>query len=75
MKRFLIPACLLLCACSANNATQDDNESTSFLSLEEENGAQQLGYWPSAEYIRSRAMMGNRSRSEWYNVLMSESHI
>lgn len=31
-----------------------------FLSLNEENGKQQLGYWPSVEYIRSRAMMGSQ---------------
>ena len=30
-----------------------------FLSLEEENGSQKLGYWPSAEYIRSRSVMGS----------------
>ena len=31
----------------------------SFLSLDEENGSQRIGYWPSAEYIRSRAVMGS----------------
>ena len=30
-----------------------------FLPLEEENGQQELGYWPSADYIKSRAMMGS----------------
>ena len=30
-----------------------------FLPLEEENGQQKLGYWPSADYIKSRAMMGS----------------
>ena len=30
-----------------------------FLSLDEENGCQRIGYWPSAEYIRSRAVMGS----------------
>ena len=30
-----------------------------FHSLEEENGSQELGYWPSAEYIRSRSVMGS----------------
>lgn len=30
-----------------------------FLPLEQENGMQELGYWPSAEYIRSRAMAGS----------------
>lgn len=33
---------------------------TEFLSLEEENDKQDLGYWPSAEYIRSRAMFGSK---------------
>ncbi|MBP1593801.1 MAG: hypothetical protein H6Q12_819 [Bacteroidetes bacterium] len=32
---------------------------TSFLSIDKENGKQQLGYWPSAEYIRSRVMSGS----------------
>ena len=31
----------------------------SFLPLKEENGKQRLGYWPSAEYIRSRTMAGS----------------
>ena len=31
----------------------------SFKTLEEENGAQELGYWPSVEYIRSRAVFGS----------------
>jgi hypothetical protein len=30
-----------------------------FLPLEEENGQQELAYWPSADYIKSRAMMGS----------------
>ena len=30
-----------------------------FLSLEEENGRQRIGYWPSADYLRSRAVMGS----------------
>ena len=30
-----------------------------FKSLQEENGKQELGYWPSMEYIRSRAVMGS----------------
>ncbi len=30
-----------------------------FRSLEEEQGKQELGYWPSMEYIRSRAVMGS----------------
>ena len=29
------------------------------LSLKKENGCQELGYWPSAEYITSRAVMGS----------------
>ena len=29
------------------------------LSLKKENGCQQIGYWPSAEYITSRAVMGS----------------
>ena len=32
---------------------------SSFLSLEEENGSQPLGYWPSADYLKSRAVMGS----------------
>lgn len=32
----------------------------SFLSLEEENGSQPLGYWPSADYLKSRAVMGSQ---------------
>ena len=32
---------------------------TTFLSPDEENGCQRIGYWPSAEYIRSRAVMGS----------------
>ena len=35
------------------------SEQTSFLSLDEENGQQRIGYWPSAEYLRSRAVMGS----------------
>jgi hypothetical protein len=31
----------------------------SFLSLDMENGSQQIGYWPSADYLRSRAAMGS----------------
>ena len=30
-----------------------------FLPLNEENGQQELGYWPSADYIKSRAVMGS----------------
>ena len=32
---------------------------TAFQSLEAEQDKQELGYWPSAEYIRSRAVMGS----------------
>ena len=35
------------------------SEQTSFLSFSEENGQQHIGYWPSADYIRSRAVMGS----------------
>ncbi|MCF0190348.1 MAG: DUF1593 domain-containing protein [Marinilabiliaceae bacterium] len=31
-----------------------------FLTYEEECGTQKMGYWPSAEYIRSRSMMGSQ---------------
>ena len=30
-----------------------------FLRLEKENGQQTLGYWPSADYLKGRAMMGS----------------
>ena len=30
-----------------------------FLSQKEENGCQSIGYWPSADYLRSRAVMGS----------------
>lgn len=33
---------------------------TWFKTLDIENGQQELGYWPSAQYIRSRSMMGSR---------------
>ena len=32
---------------------------TAFLSPEKEQGSQELGYWPSADYIRSRSVMGS----------------
>ena len=32
---------------------------TAFLSREAEEGAQELGYWPSADYVRSRSVMGS----------------
>lgn len=31
----------------------------SFRSLKEESGRQMIGYWPSADYLRSRAMLGS----------------
>ena len=33
---------------------------TGFLSAEEEQGGQKLGYWPSVDYVRSRAVMGSQ---------------
>ena len=35
------------------------SEQKSFLPLEKENGRQQIGYWPSADYLKSRAVMGS----------------
>ena len=35
------------------------SEQTSFLSLDDENERQRIGYWPSAAYLRSRAVMGS----------------
>lgn len=32
---------------------------TSFLPLKKESGKQKIGYWPSADYLRSRAMFGS----------------
>jgi len=34
---------------------------TDFLSLDEESAKQKIGYWPSADYLRSRAVMGSRN--------------
>ena len=31
----------------------------SFLPADEENGCQRIGYWPSADYLRNRAVMGS----------------
>lgn len=31
-----------------------------FLPIEQENGQQQIGYWPSADYMKSRAVMGSQ---------------
>ena len=36
------------------------SEQTDFLTLEEEQGQQVLGYWPSPEYLRSRVAMGSQ---------------
>lgn len=33
---------------------------TGFKSLEQENGRQELGYWPSVEYLRARMLMGSQ---------------
>lgn len=33
---------------------------TQFLPLEKENGSQYIGYWPSADYVKSRAVMGSQ---------------
>ena len=35
------------------------SDQTSFLSIDEENSSQKTGYWPSADYLRSRAVMGS----------------
>ena len=32
----------------------------SFLSIDQENKSQELGYWPSADYVKSRAVMGSQ---------------
>lgn len=32
---------------------------TSFMSLDEEMGMQKIGYWPSSDYMRKRAMLGS----------------
>lgn len=45
---------------------------TGFLSLTEEASKQQLGYWPSAEYLRSRSMMG--SLEQGVRVLGTDNH-
>lgn len=36
------------------------SEQKKFMSLDKENKMQRLGYWPSAEYIESRSMMGSQ---------------
>ena len=35
------------------------SEQQDFLPIEQENGSQKLGYWPSADYLKSRAVMGS----------------
>ena len=35
------------------------NSQKSFMSLKKEQGKQKIGYWPSADYMRSRAMLGS----------------
>ena len=35
------------------------SKQTSFLSIDEENSGQKIGYWPCADYLRSRAVMGS----------------
>ena len=35
------------------------SDQQAFLPLENENGQQYLGYWPSADYLKSRAVMGS----------------
>ena len=35
------------------------SDQQSFLSIEKENGQQTIGYWPSADYLKSRAVMGS----------------
>ena len=37
------------------------SEQTGFMNLEDEQGKQQLGYWPSVDYVRSRMLMGSQS--------------
>ena len=43
------------------SAQTDGGESAlpAFLPFAEENGSQHIGYWPSAEYLRGRAVMGS----------------
>ena len=35
------------------------SEQQDYLPIEQENGSQKLGYWPSADYLKSRAVMGS----------------
>ena len=41
-----------------SNLMQRSGQS-SFLPIEQENARQQIGYWPSADYLKSRAVMGS----------------
>lgn len=43
---------------SANLMKRSDQKS--FRSLDEENGKQEIGYWPSPDYLRSRTAMGSQ---------------
>lgn len=36
------------------------SDQRSFASIDKENGRQEIGYWPSAEYIRGRCVMGSQ---------------
>lgn len=36
------------------------SEQTAFMDIKKENGKQKIGYWPSAEYLRNRIMVGSR---------------
>ena len=36
------------------------SEQQDFLPIEQENGSQKLGYWPSADYLKSRVVMGSQ---------------
>ena len=36
------------------------SEQQTFLPIEQENGHQKLGYWPSADYLKGRAVMGSQ---------------
>ena len=44
---------------SAQTSADETPAMPAFLSPDEENGSQHIGYWPSAGYIRSRAVMGS----------------
>ncbi|MCQ2256565.1 MAG: DUF1593 domain-containing protein [Bacteroidaceae bacterium] len=45
--------------CDVRNLMKRSSQSA-FLSADEENGKQKIGYWPSADYVRSRAMAGSQ---------------